>query len=76
MEQPDLYLVAGEPRARQRPLTVRDDPKDWHSLGQEQDGPLSGLDLILTRQGEDLPFGTWSTSTPPSWSGPSRPSGW
>ncbi len=54
MEQPDLYLVAGEPRARQRPLTVRDDPKDWHSLGQEQDGPLSGLDLILMRK--DPPF--------------------
>ena len=54
MEQPDLYLMAGEPKARQRSLTVRDDPKDWYSLGPEQDGPLSGLDLILMRK--DPPF--------------------
>jgi glutathione synthase len=54
MEQPDLYLMGGEPKARRRPLTVRDDLKDWYSLGAEQDGPLSGLDLILMRK--DPPF--------------------
>lgn len=54
MEQPDLYFMGGEARARQRPLTVRDDLKDWHSLGPEHDGPLSALDLILMRK--DPPF--------------------
>lgn len=54
MEQPDLYLLGGEARARRRALTVRDDPKDWYSLGAEVDEPLSGLDLILMRK--DPPF--------------------
>ncbi|HEV7165942.1 MAG TPA: glutathione synthase [Gammaproteobacteria bacterium] len=54
MEQPGLYLLGGEARARRRALTVRDDPKDWYSLGAEVDGPLSGLDLILMRK--DPPF--------------------
>lgn len=54
MEQPDLYLVGGEARARRRPLTVRDDPKDWFSLGEAVDGPMAGLDLVLMRK--DPPF--------------------
>ncbi|HEV2111553.1 MAG TPA: glutathione synthase [Gammaproteobacteria bacterium] len=54
MEQPDLYLMGGEARARRRPLTVRNDPKDWYSLGEAEDGPLSRLDLILMRK--DPPF--------------------
>lgn len=54
MEQADLYLAQGEARGRRRALTVKDDPKDWHSLGAEQDGPLADLDLILMRK--DPPF--------------------
>src|SRR5882724_3389306 len=54
MEQPDLYLVEGEARARRRPLKVRDDKQDWYELGAEQDGPLKGMDAILMRK--DPPF--------------------
>jgi len=54
MEQPDLYLVGGEARARRRALTVRDDKKNWYELGADEDGPLSELDLILMRK--DPPF--------------------
>jgi glutathione synthase len=54
MEQPDLYLREGEARARRRPLQVRDEPEDWYSLGEPEDGPLKGLDLILMRK--DPPF--------------------
>ena len=54
MELADLYLVGGEARARRRALTVRDDLKDWYSVGAEEDGPLAELDLILMRK--DPPF--------------------
>jgi glutathione synthase len=55
MEQPDLYLVQGEARARCRELKVRDDTKDWFELGQESDTSLAGtLDAILMRK--DPPF--------------------
>jgi glutathione synthase len=54
MELADLYLMGGEARARRRALTVRDDLKDWHSLGAAEDGPLAGLDLLLMRK--DPPF--------------------
>ena len=54
MEQPDLYLVQGEARARRSALTVRDTKQDWFELGAEQDGPLGDLDLILMRK--DPPF--------------------
>ncbi len=54
MEQADLYLADGQARARRRALTVRDQPKDWYTLGEATDGPLAGLDLILMRK--DPPF--------------------
>lgn len=54
MEPSDLYLADGVARARHRKLEVKDDPKSWHSLGAEADGPLSDLDLILMRK--DPPF--------------------
>ena len=54
MEQSDLYLNDGVAWARRRHLDVKDTPKDWHSLGVEEDGPLSDLDLILMRK--DPPF--------------------
>ena len=55
MEQPDLYLIQGQARARYRELTVRDDTHDWHSFGEEHDGPLAeAMDLVLMRK--DPPF--------------------
>ena len=54
MEQADLYLAQGEARARRRALTVRDDPTNWFSLGEAEDGPMADLDLILMRK--DPPF--------------------
>ena len=54
MEQADLYLADGEPRARSRILTVRDQSLDWFTLGEAEDGPLADLDLILMRK--DPPF--------------------
>lgn len=54
MEQPDLYLMAGEARARLRPLKVQDSLTDWYELGAGEDGPLKDLDAILMRK--DPPF--------------------
>lgn len=54
MEQADLYLDKGLARARQRELTVRDDPGDWFEFGEERDASLSELDVILMRK--DPPF--------------------
>ncbi len=54
MEQRDLYQLAGEARARMRPLTVRHDPTNWFETGDEIDGPLADLDVILMRK--DPPF--------------------
>jgi glutathione synthase len=55
MEQPDLYLLQGEARARHRELNVRDDTHDWHTFGKEHDGSLAGtMDLVLMRK--DPPF--------------------
>ncbi len=54
MEQADLYLADGEARARRRPITVRDQPEGWYSLGEAEDGPLADLDIILMRK--DPPF--------------------
>ena len=54
IEQADLYLADGEPRARRRALRVRDQPEGWYSLGEAEDGPLTDLDLILMRK--DPPF--------------------
>lgn len=50
MEQPDLYLQAGEARARLRQLTVRDAPAGWFQLGDELDEALGRLDVILMRK--------------------------
>ena len=54
MEQADLYLRDGVAHTRRRTLTVRDDAEHWFSLGGEQDGPMSNLDLVLMRK--DPPF--------------------
>ncbi|QLF92657.1 glutathione synthase [Pseudomonas sp. ABC1] len=54
MEQRDLYQAAGQARARMRPLKVFLDPEHWFELGEENDAPLSQLDVILMRK--DPPF--------------------
>ncbi|TBW54859.1 glutathione synthase [Marinobacter halodurans] len=50
MEQPDLFLDGGEARARVRELTVRMDPEDWYSFGDEFEMALGELDVILMRK--------------------------
>jgi glutathione synthase len=56
MEMADLYLLAGQARARTRLLTVRNDSNSWYSFGTEQDIALGELDVILMRK--DPPFDT------------------
>lgn len=50
MEQPDLFLDGGEARARVRELTVRMDPDDWYTFGDEFEMALGDLDVILMRK--------------------------
>lgn len=50
MEQPDLYIEAGQAKAKIRPLEVRADPNDWYTLGEPQDLELAALDVILMRK--------------------------
>ena len=54
MEQRDLYQLGGEARARMRTLAVFDDAQRWYETGEEADGALSDLDVILMRK--DPPF--------------------
>ncbi len=50
----DLYLVNGEAWGTMRPVTVRDDTKDWFTLGEAISRPLAELQTILMRK--DPPF--------------------
>jgi len=54
MQQKDLYLADGIARAKMRPLEVREDPRDYYSLGDAEDRDLNDLDIILMRK--DPPF--------------------
>lgn len=54
MEQRDLYQIAGQARARMRPLKVFNDPEHWFEAGDEIDTALGDLDVILMRK--DPPF--------------------
>ena len=54
MELGDLFVRDGEAHARMRPVEVRDDPHDWHTLGEGRTGALASLDVILMRK--DPPF--------------------
>ena len=54
VEQADLWLDNGVAWGRVRPVTVRDDLKDWHTLGESQTVRLGSLDAILMRK--DPPF--------------------
>ncbi|HEX9772516.1 MAG TPA: glutathione synthase [Steroidobacteraceae bacterium] len=56
LEQRDLWLRDGEAWGRTRPVTVRDDSHDWHTLGEPADCRLGEFDVILMRK--DPPFDT------------------
>jgi glutathione synthase len=53
-EQRNLWLSDGVASGRLRPLTVRDDLKDWFELGEPQTVRLAQFDAILMRK--DPPF--------------------
>ena len=55
-EQRHLWLRDGQACGRLHPLTVRDDPADWYTLGAPRVAPLGELDVILMRK--DPPFDT------------------
>ncbi len=58
MEQGDISLSGSgsvtQVHARMRALTVRDDPSDWFTLGEQRRAPLQTLQVILMRK--DPPF--------------------
>jgi glutathione synthase len=56
MELADLYLDGGSARARHRGLRVTDRDNDWFVFGDEAEGPLAELDVVLMRK--DPPFDT------------------
>lgn len=55
-EQRHLWVRDGVAMARLRPVTVRDDPKDWFDLGEPVIEPLAAVDAVLMRK--DPPFDT------------------
>jgi glutathione synthase len=55
-EQRHLWLRDGRAMGRLAPLSVRNDPAGWFTVGQAVDRPLAGLDVILMRK--DPPFDT------------------
>ena len=55
-EQRDLWVRDGRAMARLRPVTVRDDLRDWYSLGDAVVTRLADVDAVLMRK--DPPFDT------------------
>jgi len=55
-EQRDLWVRDGTAMARLRPVTVRDDLRDWFTLGDPVVRPLADMDAVLMRK--DPPFDT------------------
>lgn len=50
LQQGDLAVRDGVPRGRLTPLTVRDDPADWFTLGTPDWRDLRELDVVLMRK--------------------------
>src|ERR1700682_3204416 len=50
LEQRHLWLRDGTAFGRLHPLTVRDDAKDWYTLGEPRVAPLADVDVILMRK--------------------------
>jgi glutathione synthase len=44
-----LGVAGGRAVARSAPLSVRDDPQSWYSLGEAASGPLAAMDVVLMR---------------------------
>ncbi len=55
-EQRHLRVRDGRALATLAPVTVRDDPAGWFTLGEPRDAPLAELDAVLMRK--DPPFDT------------------
>jgi glutathione synthase len=54
MEPPDLTIRDGRALGRMRRLSVRDDNRDWFTLGESENLELATLDILLMRK--DPPF--------------------
>lgn len=54
MELNDLFMRDGVTHARTQAVSVREDPKDWYDLSDEEIVPLRSLDVVLMRK--DPPF--------------------
>ena len=54
MQQQDLFLENGEPRASITPLRVFDDPNHWFELGDSRIAALEEINVLLMRK--DPPF--------------------
>jgi glutathione synthase len=54
MQQQDLFLENGNPRARITPLRVFEDPNHWFELGESRDSALEEMNVLLMRK--DPPF--------------------
>jgi glutathione synthase len=54
MQQQDLFLENGNPRARITPLRVIEDPNHWFELGESRDSALEEMNVLLMRK--DPPF--------------------
>jgi len=50
MEEGDLELRGNEAWARLRPLSVKDDPSGWFTLGEPTWRPLAEIDIVLARK--------------------------
>ena len=50
MEQGDLAVREGRAWARLAPLSVRDDPRDWYTLGEAAWRALDEVDIVLARK--------------------------
>jgi len=55
-EQRHLWVRDGVAMARLHPLEVRDDPRQWFTLGEPEVTPLAAVDAVLMRK--DPPFDT------------------
>jgi len=56
LEPGDLRLRDGVAEGRARPLSVKADPQQWHTLGPAAVEPLGAFDVVLMRK--DPPFDT------------------
>ena len=54
MEQRDLFIEDGAPKAQLRALRVFNDPAHWFELGESRVAPLEEMDVLLMRK--DPPF--------------------